>query len=211
MTGATVPIVETQHLAYESAETANNTTKSVPTVTVENQANTLTKPATDHVSQFGTSRQTANVTQDVRVDRARFVQRVAKAFQAMGNRSGSVRLRLSPPELGSLRVDILVRNGMMSARVEAENPTARNLLLDNLPVLRDRLAQQNIKIEQFDVELTDHSPGGLPDETAGHAESDNSGDSRQAARGEAEFEAEVLIGGNAVNRPGEGTQLNVVV
>ncbi len=207
---ATVPATEMQHVINESAETANNTTKSAPTVTIENQANTPTKPATGQISQFSTSRQTANGTQNVRVDRARFVQRVAKAFQAMGNRSGSVRIRLSPPELGSLRVDISVRNGMMSARVEAENLTTRNLLLDNLPALRDRLAQQDIKIEQFDVELADRSHGGLPDDMAGHAESDNNGGG-QAARREVKAEAEVAAGGNAVNRPGEGTQLNVVI
>ncbi len=207
---ATVPATEMQHVMNESAETANNTTKSAPTVTVENQANIPTKPATGQISQFGTSRQTANGTQNVQVDRVRFVQRVAKAFQAMGNRSGSVRIRLSPPELGSLQVDISVRNGMMSARVEAKNPTTRNLLLDNLPALRDRLAQQDIKIEQFDVELADRLPGGLPDDMAGHAESDNNGGG-QAANREVAPEAEVAAGGNAVNRPGEGTQLNVVI
>ena len=87
------------------------------------------------------------------------------------DRGGSVRLRLSPPELGSLRIEITVRHGEMTARLETETTAAQNLLLDNLPALRDRLAQQDIKIQQFDVDLMDRSFGGSPDQTAQYTES----------------------------------------
>ena len=96
----------------------------------------------------------------------RFVQRVARAFEAMGDRTGSVRLRLSPPELGSLKLDISVKNGAMTAHVEADTAAAREMLLQNLPVLRDRLSQQNIKIESFNVDLADGGGGGTPGQTA---------------------------------------------
>mgnify|MGYP000352192521 CR=1 FL=1 len=90
-------------------------------------------------------------------DRVRFVQRVARAFEAIGARAGTVRLRLSPPELGTLRVEIAVRDGALSARLQAENHTVRNLLLDNLPALRERLAQQDIRIDRFQVDIFDQS------------------------------------------------------
>ena len=41
----------------------------------------------------------------------------------------------------------------MSAQVEAETAAARSVLLDNLPVLRERLAEQEIRIEKFDVDV----------------------------------------------------------
>ena len=41
----------------------------------------------------------------------RFVQRVARAFQAVGDGGGSIRLRLRPPDLGSLSLELTVRNG----------------------------------------------------------------------------------------------------
>ena len=94
------------------------------------------------------------------IDRARFVQRVAGAFRALNEHNHTLRLKLSPPELGSLRIEITVRNGQMSARLEAETPEARNLLLDHLPALRERLAGQEIKIQQFHVEVADRQPGG---------------------------------------------------
>ncbi len=95
------------------------------------------------------------------VDRARFVQRVAKAFQSVGENGGTLRLRLSPPNLGSLKLEVTVRNGAMSARVEADTPQARDLLMQNLPALRERLASQNVQIDQFDVDLSGQSSGGL--------------------------------------------------
>jgi flagellar hook-length control protein FliK len=147
--------------------------------------------------------------ESVQGDRARFVQRVARAFQAVGKSSGSIRLRLSPPELGSLRLEITVRQGLMNARVEAETPTARNLLLDNLPALRERLAQQEIKVKQFDVALMDRSPGGLPEQTADHTQPHQ----RHGSDTAAQFSSDAIptSGSRTVNRPGEGTQLNVVV
>ncbi|MEX0819224.1 MAG: flagellar hook-length control protein FliK, partial [Pirellulaceae bacterium] len=99
-------------------------------------------------------------------DQARFVDRVARAVQATGDRGGTLRLRLSPPELGSLTLEVKVQGGAVSARVEADTPTARSLLLDNLPMLRERLAEQGLRVDQFDVDLADrHSDGtadGLP-------------------------------------------------
>lgn len=94
------------------------------------------------------------------IDRARFVQRVAGAFRSLSEQNNTLRLKLSPPELGSLRIEITVRNGQMSARLEAETPEARNLLLDHLPALKERLAGQEIKIQQFHVEVADRQPGG---------------------------------------------------
>ena len=98
-------------------------------------------------------------------DRVRFVERVQQAFQDLGGQGGSVRLRLSPPELGTLNIDIRVAKGVMTARVEAETPAARNILLDNLPVLRNRLAQHDIKVQRFNVNLMDRSGSGASNQS----------------------------------------------
>ncbi|HUG67087.1 MAG TPA: flagellar hook-length control protein FliK [Pirellulaceae bacterium] len=96
-------------------------------------------------------------------DQARFVDRVARAVQATGDRGGTLRLRLSPPELGSLTLEIKVQGGAVAARVEADTPAARTLLLENLPLLRERLAELGMRVDQFDVDLTDRHAGGTPE------------------------------------------------
>ena len=101
-------------------------------------------------------------------DQARFVQRVTRAIQASRERDGEVRLRLSPPELGALRLEVRLQGNQMSAFIEAETAAARNLLRENLPLLRERLAEQGIQIQNFDVELLDRRP---PDTGNGFAQS----------------------------------------
>jgi len=100
------------------------------------------------------------------VDATRFVGRVAKAFQTAHERGGTLNLRLSPPELGSLRLELTVKDGVMNASLQAETDSARRVLLDHLPALRDRLAEQNIRIERFDVDVRREGGGSVDDRTA---------------------------------------------
>jgi flagellar hook-length control protein FliK len=58
----------------------------------------------------------------------------------------------------------------MSARLEAETPAARNLLLESLPLLRERLAQQDIRVERFDVDLMDSRTGGGAEQFTGQSD-----------------------------------------
>jgi flagellar hook-length control protein FliK len=97
------------------------------------------------------------------VDPSRFIGRVAKAFQTAQERGGALQLRLSPPELGALRIELNVKDGVMSASLQTDNANARRLLLDHLPALRDRLAEQNIRVDRFDVDVRQDRSGGQTD------------------------------------------------
>jgi flagellar hook-length control protein FliK len=96
-------------------------------------------------------------------DTLRLLGRVARAFSAAQAADGEIRLRLSPPELGSLRLQVQVHEGALVARLETETAAARTALIDNLPALRDRLAEQGVRIERFDVDLLQRQPGGMSD------------------------------------------------
>jgi flagellar hook-length control protein FliK len=98
---------------------------------------------------------------------ARLLGRVARAFTAAQQGDGEIRLRLSPPELGSLRLQVQINDGALVARLEAETSAARTALIDNLPALRERLAEQGVRIERFDVDLMQRQPGGTPDQPGG--------------------------------------------
>jgi flagellar hook-length control protein FliK len=87
------------------------------------------------------------------IDPARFISRVAKAIETAQDRGGPLNLRLSPPELGSMRIQLDVKQGVMTAKVETDTAVARQALLDNLPTLRARLAEHNVRIDRFDVDV----------------------------------------------------------
>jgi flagellar hook-length control protein FliK len=101
------------------------------------------------------------------VDSTRLISRVVRAVSAAHERDGEVHLRLSPPELGSLRLDVRVENGTLTAHVQTETDAARTAIIDNLPALRDRLADQGVRIDRFDVDLMQRQPGGMPDQPGG--------------------------------------------
>ena len=84
-------------------------------------------------------------------DRVRFVQRVARAVEA-ARPDGELRLRLRPPELGSLYLRVRTEEGALAAQIETESPQTRALLAEHLPELRQRLAEMNIRVERFDIE-----------------------------------------------------------
>jgi flagellar hook-length control protein FliK len=143
--------------------------------------------------------------------RAQFVQRVERAFAAMGNRQGTVRLKLSPEELGVLKIEIGVEKGVMNARIEAETPAAKSLLLDNLPELRERLAQQNIQIQRFDVDLADRSAGGMSQQTFGQSDSGSQQQNRSPRRTNEQEIGPVGTATASSQRPGMGGSLNIIV
>jgi flagellar hook-length control protein FliK len=145
-------------------------------------------------------------------DRVRFVQRVARAFAAAADRGGSIRLRLHPPELGSLRLELTIHNGAMTARLEAETETARNLIVENLPALRQRLAEHDIRVERFDVDWSGQSAGNLPqqarDQQAWHPRPGGPG---PASAGRSRPAASAPPDPKGVFRPGHGSQFDVVI
>ncbi|MDF1840807.1 MAG: flagellar hook-length control protein FliK [Rubripirellula sp.] len=87
------------------------------------------------------------------VSRVKLIQRVSKAFQHLGPDGGTVRLRLAPAELGSVRVEMRVHQRNMQARIVAETEAASTALREHLPELRQRLESQGLQIERLEVEI----------------------------------------------------------
>jgi flagellar hook-length control protein FliK len=107
----------------------------------------------------------------IEIDTTRLLSRVARAFAAAQERDGEVRLRLSPPELGALRLDIRIQDGALVANLQTETDAARVAILENLPALRERLAEQGVRIERFDVDLmqrqSNGTSSGMPNQSDG--------------------------------------------
>jgi flagellar hook-length control protein FliK len=97
------------------------------------------------------------------IDASRLLSRVARAFALAQERDGDIQLRLSPPELGSLKLTVQQQEGGLVARLETETESAKTALIENLPALRERLAEQGLRIERFDIDLMQRQPGGTPD------------------------------------------------
>jgi flagellar hook-length control protein FliK len=127
-----------------------------------------------------------NTTNDGPVINAqRFVSRVSRAFESARDNGGSIHLRLSPPELGEMALRLSLNDGVLTAQIETDTQSARNALLDNLPALRERLAQQEIRIDKFEVDVRQQGSGSNSRESYTGSESPSeqpSPDSRRPRR-----------------------------
>ena len=89
-----------------------------------------------------------------RLDQARLVNRVTGAFRSLANQSGTIRMKLHPEELGALTIRMQIEAGKVTAKLEAETETAKQVLLDNIDTLKKKLKEQNLEVAAFDIEVT---------------------------------------------------------
>ena len=64
-----------------------------------------------------------------------------------------IRLQLKPPELGTLRVEMDMKDNILKLGMITENSSVKELLLSNVHELRQVLAEQGVKLERFDVQI----------------------------------------------------------
>lgn len=133
-----------------------------PTAVIQGEAATSRPPRGIH-DQAALRAEPAAPSRTEELLLARVVRAVTRAHQ----QDGEVRLRLYPPELGSLQVALRVQEGALVAQLHAETEAARSALFDQLPVLRERLAEQGIRLERFEVDLMQRQGGQLPDQSGG--------------------------------------------
>lgn len=96
-------------------------------------------------------------TNTTNADRVRLVQRVARAFQKLGDGGGQVHMMLRPSHLGSVRLDLTVTGRSMDATLTAQTDAAVGALRENLGELRSRLEEFGIEIERIEVRKADLS------------------------------------------------------
>ena len=90
-----------------------------------------------------------------RLDRIKLIQRVTRAFARMSDTRDPVRLKLATENLGSVTVQMRVKDAQVDARVTAETRAAAQVLRAHLPELRQRLQQMNLRVDRLDVESED--------------------------------------------------------
>ena len=102
----------------------------------------------------------------------------AKGIDILSNqRGGAITMRLEPPALGQLRIELQISQGAVVADFTAATPEARVLLEANLGMLRERLESQGLAVERMTVH------GGRGTEAAPIATTAQGGEFRQDSNG----------------------------
>jgi len=91
---------------------------------------------------------------NTRVNTARIARGLQNAVQQKG---GAVTLRLTPPEMGTVRIQLQIHNGTVNAQFHAETESTRTLLNQQLSQLRTSLEQQGLSVERLGVQTMQQS------------------------------------------------------
>ncbi len=67
------------------------------------------------------------------------------------NSEGSVTLKLTPPMLGRVEVNMSMNDGQLQAAFKTDQAMTRDILLQNMHVLKESLAEQGIRANHFTV------------------------------------------------------------
>ena len=118
---------------------------------------------------------------------------VAQAVRGGFNRGEDrLRLRLSPPELGEVRLDLKLHGADLKVILVAETQTAREALQASMPELRSSLAEQGLRLEEFGVFVRQDGAEGfafLGREQAGRQQAETQAEPGPQVQGGAEPEA----------------------
>ena len=62
-------------------------------------------------------------------------------------------IKLEPPSLGKLRLDIVTENSRVTGRIIVESPKVKEIIQHSISELRENLAQNGLKVDSFDVQV----------------------------------------------------------
>jgi flagellar hook-length control protein FliK len=138
-------------------------------------ANSAPAPSRPHSTTATTN--TAAVGKITNQQAQQLVDRVSNALHQSAQSGQSLKVRLSPPELGVLQIEVMQRDGVLSARLEAQTASAHQTLVDNLSSLREALAQSGTVVERIEVQIVQNrrsdSPSDQTDRREQNAEQQN--------------------------------------
>ncbi len=85
---------------------------------------------------------------------------VSKGLSVLAQqRGGSLKMRLDPPSLGTVRLEMSVEAGRVSVQIAAASDSARALLQGNLGMLRTALEERGLAVDRLAVDSTAKSIG----------------------------------------------------
>ena len=152
----------------ESGEETENTAseeKSFSGLSQENKSSEKTETRQEHVTYQTTTQtisqgQTVEVTQTVvqtRVNVDDLFRQVSQMTRVLvGQAESSIEMQLNPANLGKVYLQVVSREGVITAQLAAQNEAVKEALESQLVVLKENMNQQGLKVEAIEVTIASH-------------------------------------------------------
>lgn len=99
------------------------------------------------------------ITEDIStVKEADIVNQVIDSVKLMASRElTSMEVMLNPEHLGSVRITVTARNGIVSAQIAAQNEQVKTALENQMVTLREQFESQGLKVDAVEITVMAHS------------------------------------------------------
>ncbi|WP_417389226.1 flagellar hook-length control protein FliK [Gimesia sp.] len=85
------------------------------------------------------------------------VERITTAVKQSHSTGQQLKIRLSPPELGTLQIEVSLKNGEYTAKLEVQNRHAQKVINDSIAQLKEALAKTGVSLDRIDVHINTES------------------------------------------------------
>lgn len=108
------------------------------------------------------------------------VERISTAVKHSHSTGQQLKIRLSPPELGTLQIEVSLKNGEYTAKLEVQNRHAQKVINDNIAQLKEALSKTGVSLDRIDVHInTDASEDQRSSQSGTQSNSGNDFNSQQ--------------------------------
>lgn len=161
-----VAAAQTQESAENQEEAESPETGGKPSELLKESAgNDKAESKQTHITYQTTTQnvgqgQTVEVTQTVvqtRVDVEDILRQVSQMTRVFVSQAeSSVEMQLNPANLGKIYLQVVSREGVITAQIAAQNEAVKEALESQVAVLKENMNQQGMKVEAIEVTIASH-------------------------------------------------------
>jgi len=85
------------------------------------------------------------------------MERLTELVQSAEAGDQKLQVRLTPPQLGSLNIEVTKVDGVVTAKLEVQSAAAQQVLLEHLTGLKESLSQQGNVVERIEIQVQEAS------------------------------------------------------
>lgn len=157
-------VTEEQSKEETNKDTSNQQKTDLPEMTSKSQ--TGTKESMQEQVSFQTTTQTINNGQTVEVvqtvtqtqiDVESILRQISQMTRvSVTQAQSSIEMQLNPENLGKVYLQVISKEGAITAQIAAQNEAVKEILESQIAVLKENMNQQGMKVEAIEVTVASH-------------------------------------------------------
>lgn len=105
-----------------------------------------------------TFQSTAADMTDAQINTNNLIRQIVDTVKVMSSQTAqSMEIQLNPQSLGRLSINIIAKNGAITAQINVENEQVKKALESQMATLKENLEKQGIKVEAVEITFASHS------------------------------------------------------